>query len=365
MNKFSLIGLVGIMGIILSCTTHNQKEKKEIYQVVNPVIRDMDYINEYVAEINAIQNVELRSLKRGYLQSILVDEGQRVHKGQVLFKIKSDGVLQEVAKTSATIKTMQAELKSAEIELETARRLFDKKIIGRPEYDLAIAKMESLKAKVDEAKSVKAQASIDLSQTNIVAPFSGIINRIPNKLGSLIEEGTLLTSISNNSEMYVYFNMSEMDYLNYAIKKQDGNDKEVSLILANGINYIHKGKIETTESQFDKSTGNIAFRAKFPNPENLLKHGGSGKVQVKTTVPNAMVIPQKSSFEIQENIYVYVVSKDSVVQKKLIKPLYTLRHYFIVDPKLDVREKILYEGIQKVKEGDKISFKTIPFIIEN
>lgn len=239
--------------------------------------------------------------------------------------------------------------------------MLDKKIIGKPEYDLALAKVETLKAKIEEAQSDEAQANLNLSYAEIKAPFDGIINRIPHKTGSLIEEETLLTTLSNNREVYVYFNVSEKDYLDYASSKGEGNSKEVSLVLANGAMYNYNGIIETTESEFDKSTGNIAFRAKFPNPENLLKHGGSGKVLVKTELKNAILIPQKSTFEIQGNIYVFVVNADSTVQQRQIKPTARLSQLYVIEPALQTSDRIIYEGIQKVKDGDKVQTETVSF----
>ncbi|MGF1558335.1 MAG: efflux RND transporter periplasmic adaptor subunit, partial [Flavobacteriaceae bacterium] len=143
--------------------------------------------------------------------------------------------------------------------------------------------------------------------------------------------------------------------------KEEGSSKEVSLILANGNVYKHIGIIETIESEFDKSTGNIAFRAKFPNTERLLKHGGSGKVLVKTELKNAMLVPQKSTFEIQGNIYVFVVTADSTVQQRQITPTARLSQLYVIEPSLQTTDRIIYEGIQKVKDGDKVQAETVSF----
>jgi membrane fusion protein (multidrug efflux system) len=133
------------------------------------------------------------------------------------------------------------------------------------------------------------------------------------------------------------------------------------LVLVNGTLYNHTGKIETTESEFDRSTGNIAFRAKFPNPENLLKHGGSGKVLVKTELKNAMLIPQKSTFEIQGNIYVFIVDAANMVKQRQIIPLARLPLLYAIEHSLSANEKIIYEGIQRVKDGDKVQTETVSF----
>jgi len=270
-------------------------------------------------------------------------------------------------KVQAAVKSAQAELKYAEIELENTKRLLDKNIMAKPEYDLAAVKVDALKANLEEAQSDEAQANLKLSLTEIKAPFDGIINRIPNKKGSLVEEGTLLTTISNTDEVYAYFHVSEKEYLDFVAEnktqtnKQSGRKEEVALVLANGELYKHKGIIETSESEFDQSTGNIAFRAKFPNTEHLLKHGGNGKIVIKKPVKKALIIPQKTTFEIQDKLYVYVVKPDSVVEQRNIVSNIRLPHLFIVETGLSPDEKIIYEGVQSVKEGDKIIPELISF----
>ena len=362
--------LLFISILVSACSSKANKEENKVgkFQVTNPVLSDTTYTKEYVAEIQSVQNVEIRTRIKGIIEQVHVDEGQAVRKGQTLFTISSRGYQQELQKAKAVRKTALTELKSAEIELDNAQNLLDKKIIGKPEYDLALAKVETLKAKIEEAQTDEAQATLNLSYAEIKAPFDGIINRIPHKTGSLIEEETLLTTLSNNREVFAYFNVSEKDYLDYAASKgkglpaaQAGNSKEVSLVLANGTMYNYNGIIETTESEFDKSTGNIAFRAKFPNPENLLKHGGSGKVLVKTELKNAMLIPQKSTFEIQGNIYVFVVTADSTVQQRQITPTARLSQLYVIEPALQTSDRIIYEGIQKVKDGDKVQTETVSF----
>ena len=361
MKKYALILNIGAIVVLASCSTAIQKEKQETYKVTSPLITDTVITNEYVAEINALQNVEVRSRIQGFIENILVDEGQTVRQGQTLFKISSKEYQQELQKTKAVLKSAMADLKSAQIELDNSQKLLEKNIISKPEYDLAAAKVESLKAQVEEAESDKAQAELNLSFAEIKAPFDGIINRIPKKTGSWVEQGTLLTSISNNKDVFAYFNVSEKDYLEYVTTNGEGKSKTVSLLLSNGNVYNYTGIIETSESEFDKSTGNIAFRSKFPNPDNLLKHGASGKVLVKTKLKNAMLIPQQSTFEVQENIYVFVVNADNTVRQKKIIPIARLPHSYVIEQSLIANEKIIYEGIQRVKDGDKIITETISF----
>lgn len=361
MKKNALLMSIGAITILASCSSENQKQQQqETYKVISALVTDTVITNEYVGEINALQNVELRSRIEGFIETILVDEGAIVSKGQLLFTISSREYQQNLQKAKAGLQNALAELKSAEIELVNTQKLLEKKIVADTEVEMQKAVVEALQAKVAEAQSDQAQANLNLSFTEVRAPFEGIINRIPNKEGSLVEEGTLLTSISNNKEVYAYFHVSEKDYLDYTISKGEGKSKEVTLVLANGSTYNYKGLVETTESEFDKSTGNIAFRAKFPNPDNLLKHGASGKVVVKTDLKNAMLIPQKSTFEIQGNVYVFVVNNEGIVQQRQINLISRLSHWYIIEPLL-TQERIIYEGIQKVKDGDQVQTELVSF----
>jgi len=210
-----------------------------------------------------------------------------------------------------------------------------------------------MKAKVEEAIAHESFAKIQQSYTQIKAPFNGIVNRIPNKIGSLIEDGTLLTNISNNGEVFAYFDVSEKEYLNYManFKENAYNSSHITLILANGEEHPFKGKIETTEGEIDQSTGNIAFRARFNNPEKILKHGASGKVRLLKNYKNALIIPQKATFEIQDRMYVYVLDNKNQVKIKAITSKQRMPHYYIVESGLDESDKIIYEGIQNIKDG--------------
>lgn len=357
MNKSSLLWGTWLSIILISCSDKTVKNEEQTYLVVNPIVQDTTYERDYAATINSFQNVEIRSKVKGFVEDIYLDEGQKVKKGQILFKLNSKEYEQHVHKAEAAIQSTLAELRASEIEVENTKKLFDKNIVSKSELDLITTKVNINKAKVNEARVAKEQAILHVEFTKIKAPFDGIINRIPNKKGSLIDEGTLLTSISNNESVYAYFSVSEIDYLDYVQSKSKNNT--VTLSLANNSIYPYKGTIETTETEFNKETGNIAFRAKFPNPERLLKEGGTGKVLVKKLYKNAIIIPQKSTFEVQGNIYVYLVDKNNTVYSKKINPINRLSNYFVLDKDLTKEDKIIYEGIQSIKTGDKVKFKLI------
>lgn len=352
----NLIAGMCIFLIISSCS-HAVKDTRgaEFFPVTTPQVTDTSVNEEYVAEIQAMQNVELRSRVKGYLDKICVDEGQTVKEGQVLFSISSQEYKEELAKAKAELTSALADVKTAEVELRNTKLLVDNNVVSNNELEMAQAKLDALKAKVEEAKASTSGAGLNLSYATIRAPFNGIVNRIPNKVGSLIEEGTLLTTISNDKEMLAYFNVSENEYLNFQKDKEQIKEKEATLVLADNQEYKYKGTIETVDGEIDKNTGNIAFRVRFKNPEFLLKHGATGKVIISRPLKNAVIVPQKSTFEVQEKTYVYVVDKNNVVQLRSITPQFRLENAYIISQGLNRSDRFLYEGLQKVKEGDKIT----------
>ncbi|NJM93502.1 MAG: efflux RND transporter periplasmic adaptor subunit [Cytophagales bacterium] len=294
------------------------------------------------------------------MERVYVDEGQTVTKGQVLFAISSAEHEQELLKTKAVVKSAEAELKTAQIELDNTKKLLDKNIVSQSELELVEAKVAALMAQIEQTRSAEAQAELNLSFTKVRAPFDGVINRIPNKVGSLIEEGELLTTISDNGAVFAYFNLSEADYLDYVKNHQEDEHTTVRLQLANGEMYPHLGVVETNESEFDLSTGNIAFRARFPNPENLLKHGAHGKVMVSNELEQALLVPQKSTFEIQDKLFVFVMGEDGTLEQRGISSHIRFPHFYVVDAGLTADETILYEGVQQVRNGLQIHSEYLP-----
>jgi membrane fusion protein, multidrug efflux system len=335
----------GIIALLFLASCNNKKEEKEVdgkYTVTNPIIIDTSFTKEYVSQIKSIRNIEIRTQEKGFLQNIYVDEGQYVSAGQLLFKIMPKMYEAELLKA-------QAEAKGAEIELLNAKTLADKNIVSKNEQALAQAKLDMARAEV-------AMAKLHLSFTEIRAPFVGTIDRLPKKLGSILEEGELLTSLSDNVRMFAYFNVSEPEYIEYQTNVKDRGSNTVSLLLANGEPLKYKGKIELIESEFDNETGNVAFRASFPNPDKLLKNGETGKVLMIVPVKNALIIPQKATYEIQDKKYVFVVDKDNIVKSKEIKITGELPDLYVVKSGITINDKILLEGVQKVKEDDKIKY---------
>ena len=271
-----------------------------------------------------------------------MDEGQFVKKGQLMFKIMP--MIYEAEKQKA-----QAETDFAQIEYENTKLLSDKNVVSPNELALA-------KAKLNKAKAELLLAQTHLQFTEIKAPFDGIMDHFQVRLGSLINEGDLLTTLSDNSEMWVYFNVPEAEYLNYKAHATPENLLKVNLLMANNQMFKHSGIVKTIEADFNNETGNIAFRATFPNPEKLLRHGETGNVEMPIELKNAILIPQKATFEILEKKYVFVVDKENVVHSREITIASEMPDLYVVKSGINENERIMLEGIRKVKDNDKIEY---------
>lgn len=336
-------GLFSVLYLTSCVTKKEEKEEVSKYTATSPLKVDTSFTKEYVSQIRSVRNIEIRAQEKGFLQNIYVDEGQTVKAGQVLFKIMPKIYEAELLKA-------EAEAKAAEIELQNATTLVNKNVISKNEQAMA-------EAKLDHAKAEIALAKLHLSFTEIRAPFDGTIDRIPLKLGSLIDEGALLTSLSDNSQMFAYFNVSEPEYLDYQTNTKGRGDSKVGLLLANNRPLQYQGNVETIESEFDHETGNIAFRARFPNPDKLLKNGETGKVLMTVPLTNALIIPQKATYEIQDKLYVFVIGKDNVIRSKNIVIIGQMPDLYVIQSGLSENDRILLEGVQKVKDDDKIEYE--------
>jgi membrane fusion protein, multidrug efflux system len=366
-NKFNWIYLLltGALagGCVAKGETTDHKPTIPTVPVTQVIRKDTVLHQDYVANIQAVRHIEVRARVKGFLDNVYVDEGQQVRKGQPLFRISSEEYKAELAKAKANLNSAIAEAKAAELDVARVQLLVDKKVISKSELEVSKAKLQAAQARIEEARSAQDNAATKLGYTYIKAPFSGTIDRLPLKVGSLINEGALLTTLADLDQVYAYFNVSEKEYLKYLRLVQQGADtrsKVVELILADGTPYPQKGKIETMESEFEASTGSIAFRAKFPNPDRMLKHFSSGRVRLTNDVDEALFLPQKAAFEVQDKSFVYVVDRHNKVQIKNFKPQSRLSHFYIVDSGLEPGDKVVYEGVQEIREGMEINPSFIP-----
>ncbi|MEZ4945603.1 MAG: efflux RND transporter periplasmic adaptor subunit [Cyclobacteriaceae bacterium] len=335
---------LSLCALLLHTSCHSEKEEgKEVetkFLVTSPIKMDTSITKSYVCQIKSINHIEVRALEKGYLQHIYVDEGQMVKKGQLMFQVMP--LLYQ-----AELQKAQAEANFVEIEYLNTKSLADSDVVSKNELALA-------KAKFDKANAEVSLAQVHLDFTKIKAPFDGIMDRFHVRLGSLIDEGELLTSLADNSKMWVYFNVPEAEYLEYETVIQKDNLVQVGLLMANNKLFKHPGIIETIEADFNNETGNIAFRATFPNPKGLLRHGETGSVLMNVPLKDALLIPQKSTFEILDKKYVYVIDKDNVVRSRQISIAAELPHIYAVKDGLKETDKILLEGLRLVREGDEI-----------
>lgn len=319
---------------------HEEHHEQGKFLATSPYRTDTELTRYYVAQICAIQHIELRALERGYLQSIFIDEGKFVSKGTRLFQIMPLIYQAEVEKATA-----EADL--SKIEYSNTKLLADKNIVSPNELALA-------KAKVNRAKAQVSLAATHKSLTEFKAPFDGIMGRFQVRTGSLVDEGDLLTTLSDNSSMWVYFNVSEAEYLRYKSLADEDKPFQVKLVLANGQIFDQPGKIETIEADFNNETGNLAFRATFLNPKGLLRHGETGKILMNSPIKNALIIPQKATFDILDKKFVFTVDEKNVVHSQPITIAAEMPQIYIVESGIDEHHKILLEGLRKVRDGETI-----------
>ena len=339
--------------MLLSCgvlfyTTSCKEEKKEVEEQIklvatSPLQKDTTVTKEYVAQVHSYQRIELRALEKGYLEKIFVDEGQHVSPGQTMFQIKPT-VYQ------AELKKSQAEANYVGMEYQNTKKLADKNIVSSSELALA-------QAKFDKANADVSLAQTHLQFTTVKAPFSGIMDHFQGRLGSLVDEGDLLTTISDNSKMWVYYNVPEAEYLAYK-EHAKASDKaaHVKLRMANNEVFDQTGIVQTIEADFNNETGNIAFRATFPNPEGLLRNGETGSVLMTVPLRHALIIPQKATYEILEKKYVFVVDKSNVVHQREIGIASEMPDLYVIKSGITATDRILLEGLRKVKDGDKVTY---------
>jgi membrane fusion protein (multidrug efflux system) len=345
---------------LVSCGNKERKKSNTIktvpvYQVK---LKDTIVTNRFVADVHAKNNVEIHVRIPGLLDKVYVSEGQKVKKGQLLFKI-SDAELQiQLLKAQAVYKSAMADQRIAAVELEQAQTLFDKKVIADKELELSKAKYEAASAKVAHAVAEKKAINQQINFTNIRAPFDGTVDRIPFKEGSLVENGSLLTTVSQLDDVYAYFSIPENIYFQMmtdkTLNKQGG---DIKLILPNGIVYNQKGELKTADGEINRQTGSIQYKAKFHNPNGFIKHGTSGKLIISEPKEDVVLIPQKAVFSIQDKQFVFLVNKEGLIKMTNITIGSTLDDVYILNKGLKNNDLIVQEGTQSLRDGDKINIK--------
>ncbi|KQT23898.1 RND transporter [Chryseobacterium sp. Leaf405] len=323
---------------------------------------------EFPTALEGKNNVEIRSQVDGYLDKIYVEEGAYVRAGQPLFKIDSRAYGEQMNMANANLQVANANIQKAKVEVDRLQPLVAAKVVSDVQLRTAKANYAAAVAAASQAKASVGGARINVGFTTITAPVSGYIGRIPYKKGSLISrtDASPLTLLSDISEIYAYFSLSELDFIAFQNKYQGATLEEklkdmpmVELVIADNSIYPQKGKMTIVDGQFDKTTGAISVRAVFPNANGTLRTGNTGRVRMPQLMSNALIIPQESTFEIQDKTYVYVVGKDNKVTSKPITISGKTENYYFISEGVKPGEKIVYVGLGSLKDGASIKAKPI------
>lgn len=339
---------------------HATAAEQKVYPALKVSKKDTLLNIAYVADIQAQKNVELRNRTEGILEKIFIKEGQYVSEGQLLFKISDSDLVIERSRVEAAYNSALADARVAEVEVARVQVLVEKKVITQTELDLAKARHHALLAKADVALAERNAVDKKISYTRITAPFSGVVDRIPLKEGSLLTSGSLLTTLSDTKYVYAYFNISEDEYFRIVRNGSSGPENTaIRLILPDGSAYPYPGTLTAAESEIDASTGNLAYKAVFANPEHLLRHGASGKILMERSVPKAILIPQKAVFEIQDKNYVFLLEENNIARMRSIDVNQRIAEYYIVNDGLNSGDRVIIEGIQLLKDGQPVDIKML------
>jgi len=368
----TLVFGMSIAMLLASCGNNDEAKKAaaaaaagpQAYPVFTVNAQSTELDSDYPATIEGIQNIDIRPKVDGFIQKILVDEGAVVKKGQLLFTIMAPQYEQEVRTAKAAISSAEADVHAAELQVNKTRPLVEKDIISKYDLQAAELTLQSRKAALAQAKASLANAQVNLSYTSITSPVDGVVGSIPFRNGSLVSSTSTqpLTTVSNISKVYAYFALNEKQLLDFS-KKYKGNTLEqqmknippVSLVLADGNVYAQDGRIESINGQINTQTGSASLRATFPNPTSLLKNGASASVRIPQQVNNAILIPQKSTIDLQGKKFVYVLGDSAKTISTEIEIMdLTKGKFYVVTKGLKAGDKVVLEGFQSLKDGTKI-----------
>lgn len=315
---------------------------------------------EFSASLEGKTNVEIRPQVSGYLSKIYVEEGAYVSAGQPLFKIDDRPYGEQVNNAQANVLAAKANQEKAQIEVNRLQPLVENKVVSDVQLKAAQAEYEAAKATVKQAEAAGNNAGINLGYTLVKAPVSGYIGRIPFKTGALVGKGEAqpLTVLSDVKEVYAYFSMSEKDFLEFTSQSTGKTIAEkikgmpaVELQLADRSVYPAKGRIELMEGQFDKNMGTIQFRAIFPNAEGLLRTGSTGKILIPEASGNTLAIPQQSTYDLQDKVYVYILGDSNKVMSQPISISGQTTGYYLVSKGIQPGQKIVFAGMDRLHDG--------------
>ncbi len=364
-NEWIILLFITIALFLASCTSKPMQMAAPILTL--PVITvnesSQQTFVEYPAAIQGASDLEIRPQISGTIDKVFVNEGQLVSKGQLLFKISELPFRAQLNNAIAALSAAKAAVLNAQLEIDKLTPLVQAKIVSTFQLQTANTAHQIALANVEQAKSSVNSAQINLNYTQIKAPISGYIGRLPKKQGSLVNptDAEALTALSDVHEVHVYFSLAETDFINFNTKYEGKSVADrikhlpaVSLVLADETLYPSRGKIDMIDGQFDKTTGAITLRASFANTNGLLRSGNTGKVRLSLDHSNILLVPQASTVEIQDKVFVFAVSKDNKISKQPIKVMGTSGTNYLVENGLKSGDNIVAKGFESLKEGDLI-----------
>jgi len=345
LSSFRIFGLALIALSIPACNAHREEHVHEVHKITatTPQLRPVTLTQQFVCQIHSQRHIKVRALETGYLEAIPVKEGQAVKNDDLLFSVRP--ILYQ-----SKFEAESAKARLAQLKLNYTKKLAQDKVVSPNEVALQEAELSEANAKAQLAKA-------EWDFATVKAPFDGIVDRLYHQQGSLVQEGEILTTLSDNSLMWVYFNVPEKVYLEYMSNLNDHENDVVELQLANHQKFEGVGKIGAIEADFNNETGNIKFRADFHNPHRLLRHGQTGTILISRVQDDAIVIPQRATFEVLQKRYVFVVDKDNVAHQREIVPQTELEDLYVIKSGLGVDDKIVLEGIRQVRDGSTVEYE--------
>lgn len=367
-----------ITGLVFSACGNNASKNgpggaatpPPVYQVFTAIAKPTALQADYPASLQGEQNIEIRPRIDGYLDKIYIDEGATVKKGQILFRINAPQYKQEINTTAASIASAAADVSAAELQVKKAKALVDQDIISHYELESAEYTLKMRKSVLQQARAGYANAQTNLGYTNVTSPVNGVVGTIPYRLGSLVNSTTPmpLTTVSNINKVYAYFSLNEKQMLEF-LRRYTGNtlaDKlkqlpEVVLKLSDGSEYPNKGRVETIGGLLNSETGSASFRAVFPNPQGLLRSGASAVVGIPSLVADAVLVPQRSTYELQGKRFVYLVNgKNQVISNEITIANLAAGQYFVVTTGLKAGDRVIYESTGTLTDSTIVKPDLLP-----
>jgi len=338
--------------VIVSCGENQdnaaaaQEAPPAPFPVTQLQIKTVTGFTEYPATIEGIVNSDVRAKTSGYIEKVYVDEGQKVRKGQVLFKLETQSLSQDAGAAKARINV-------AQVEVDKLIPLVEKNIISA-------VQLETAKANLAQAKANYSGVSANIGYATIKSPIDGYVGSINFREGTLISpsDASPLTTVSEIDQVYAFFSFNEAQYINH-LQRSEGttkaerikNSPDLSLILANGKMYSEKGRIQTSTGQVNQSTGTIKIRAAFDNPNEILTNGNSGRIRFPIEYKDAIVVPQTATFEQQGNVMIFKLGEDNKVETAILEIEGTVDNLYVVGSGLDAKDKIIISGVGKLRNG--------------